>query len=300
MRLLIVGGVIAVLLVAAGIIGYGWYQTEIRPLGKTVLKVGEVEYSLGHLERRMDLLRGQGSFYQGANLLLLADDTIDELTTEAKILQRANELNITVTDEEFAAEISERGGISEDADADVYASSYQQQVDESGLHRGEFDQMVRAELLRTKVFDYFKFATPATEPQVTANYLLMPDETSAEEAATRWRAGEDYKEISQDIADSQAGELDWTPRGGSAFLPETVEDYLFDEAEVGQIGDPLASGDIYYVMNVTDREEDHPLDDQGRDIVAQRQMQEWIDGLDVPVEEDLSPEDENRALEDIL
>lgn len=299
-RMLLIGGVVAVLLVVAGIIAFGWYQTEIKPLGKTVLTVGEVDYSLGHLERRMDNMRGQGSFYQGQNLLLLADDTMDQLTTEAKILQSAEELNLSVTDEEFAAEIKDRGGVSEDAEPDVYATAYDQQIDESGLHEDEFVQMVKAELLQTKLFDYFKFGTPASEAQITANYLLLPDEASAEEAATRWRAGEDYKAIGEDIADAQSGELEWSPRGGSAFLPSEVEDYLFDGAAVGQVGDPVAASSVYYVAMVTDKDPNRALDDRGREIVAQRGLQEWIDGLNLTVEEKLSQDDENRALEDIL
>lgn len=299
-RLLLLGGVASVLLIVAGIIAYGWYDTEIKPLGKTVLTVGEVDYTLEHLEGRMELMRGEGSFYEGQNLLLLADDTMDQLTTEAKILQSAAELNLSITDEEFATEIKDRGGVSEDAEPDVYAASYEQQIDESGLSEDEFVQMVKAELLQTKLFDYYKFGTPATEAQVTATYLLIPDEADAEEAVTRWRAGEDYKAISEDMTDAQAGELEWTPRGGSAFLPGDVEDYLFDTAVVGEVGDPISANGVFYITMVTEKDPNRALDDRGREIVAQRNLQEWIDGLDLTVEEKLSPDDEARALEDIL
>ena len=99
-RLLIVGGVIAVIAIAAGIIGFGWYQTKIKPLGKTVLQVGSMKYSLGALERRMELMRDESAtYYDGQRILLLPRDTMDQLTLEAKTLQGASQLKVTITDE---------------------------------------------------------------------------------------------------------------------------------------------------------------------------------------------------------
>ena len=63
MRLLVVGGVIAVVVGAVALIGFGWYWTHIKPLGKNVLQVGTISYDLGALERRMKLIKSGSSFY---------------------------------------------------------------------------------------------------------------------------------------------------------------------------------------------------------------------------------------------
>src|SRR3990170_5042717 len=68
-RLLILGGVIAVILLAFGVIGYGWDATQIKPLSKTVLRVGDTKVSFGHLERRMELeLTDSPGAYQGESI----------------------------------------------------------------------------------------------------------------------------------------------------------------------------------------------------------------------------------------
>ncbi len=299
-RLLIIGGVIAMVVFAVGLIAFGWYQTQIKPLGKTVLEVGTIKFSLGHLERRMELMNSESSFYQGQNVFLLADDTMEQLKTEALILQGASELNLSITDEEFATEIKDLGGVSEDAEADVYAAAFKTQVDESGLKESEFSQMIKADLLEKDIFDYFKFVVPGSEAQVKADYIVVDTDAKAEEAVTRIRAGEDFTAVGEDIEDAQPGTLDWTPRGGSVFLPEEVESYLFDEAEINAVGDPITVGGGIYVVRVTGREPNRVLDDRGREIAAQRDFRAWVDGLDIVTEERLSEDDENKALTDIF
>src|SRR3990172_8549929 len=114
-RLLILGGVVAVILVALGIIGFGWYQTHIRPLGKTVLRVADTKISLAHLERRMRLERQEQPFaFQGESLLQLPDLVLSQLEVEATLLEGAEQLDITVTEEEVDAKIREEGNLAED------------------------------------------------------------------------------------------------------------------------------------------------------------------------------------------
>ncbi len=300
-RLFVVGGVVAVIIIAAGVIAFGWYQTQIKPLSKTVLQVGSVKYSLGHLERRMTYQKEQTTYYdQGQAALQLPDDTISQLEVEAKLLQGASELNITVTDEEFATEIKERGNVAEDAKPDVYAAAFQKQVKDSGLHEGEYRQMVKADLLQTKVFDYYRFIAAPSEPQIRANYLIADTQENADEALTRVRAGEDFKTVGDDVSGGQgSGVLEWTPRGGSAFLPQAIEDFLFDQAQVGQVSDPQPVGSLFYVTQLLERDPNRALDDQGRERVAQREISKWLDGLKLTTTQHFSDEDRNRALDDV-
>jgi len=298
-RLFVVGGVIAVILIATGVIAFGWYQTQIKPLSKTVLQVGSIKYSLGHLERRMKFQKAQTSYYdQQQTAPLLPDDTIFQLEVEAKLLQGASELNISITDEEFAKEIKSNGNVAEDAKADVYAAAFKQQVTESGLKQSEFEQMVRAGLLQTKVFDYFTYIAAPNEPQVRANYLTADSQEMAQAALTRIQAGEDFKTVADEVAGEQAnGVLDWTPRGGSSFLPQQIEDFLFDTAQAGQVSDPQAIGSVYYVTQLLEKDPNRALDDEGRQRVAQRELSNWLDGLKLSTTQHFSDEDRNRAFD---
>jgi parvulin-like peptidyl-prolyl isomerase len=298
-RLLILGGVISVILIAGGVIAFGWYQTHVKPLNKTVLQVGSMNYSLGHLERRMKDLKGRSSFYTQSNATAqqLPDDALTQLEREAKMLQGSSELHVSVSDEEFATEIKSRGNVAADAKPDVYAASYKEQVKASGLKQHEFELMVRADLLQTKLADYFKFVAAPSEAQIKANYLVADTQEKAQQAYTRISNGEDFKTVADQIVTSQAnGNIDWMPRGGSALLSDAVETFLFDTAKPGEISQPMQTGALYYVTQLLDRDPNRALDDQGRQRVARRDLVKWIDGLTLTSVQHFSDADRNRAL----
>lgn len=305
-RLLIVGGVAAVIVIAAGVIVFGWYQTQIKPLGKTVLQVGEIEFSLGHLERRMSLMYEESPFFQqgGQGLLALPDTVMFQLEREGKLLEAAGELNISVSEEEVAAEIRDLGGLAEDVEPNLFAEEFRRQVEESGLKESEYRQKLKAELLEEKVRNYFVYLAPAEEPQVRGRYLVLDDETKAQEALGRLQAGEDFATVASQVSvaggtGQQQGEIDWSPRGGLAFAPKEVEDFLF-EAQPGQLSDVIPVSDFFYIAQLLERDDRRPLDDQQRPRVAEREMDEWLDGLSLTVERNFTEEDAVRALEDIL
>lgn len=301
-RLLVVGGVVAVLAIVVGIIGFGWYQTHIKPLGKTVLVVGAKDYSLGDLEHRMKYMKNQGSYYTQSNQLAaqLPDDAMSELEREAKITQGVSELHITVSDDEFAKEIKDKGGVSEDAKPDVYAASFKKQVKDSGLKESEYRAMVTADLLQRKLTDYFKFIAKPSEPEIKANYLIAESQDKAQAAITRINGGEDFATVAKDVMGGNGdGTLDWTPRGGS-FLPEDVEAFLYDTAQVNQMSDPISVNGVFYVVKLTDKDPNRTLDDTGRSQVAQRDLNTWIDGLKITTTKHLSDANKQRALNDVF
>jgi len=294
--------VIAVLAIVVGIIAFGWYQTKIKPLGKTVLEVGSMKYNLGQLERRMEFLKDQSSYYTQSSQFAdqLPDDTMVQLEQEAKILQGASELHVSISDEEFATEIKDRGGVSEDAKADVYAASFKEQVKESGLKENEFRLMVKADLLQQKLSDYFKFVAAPSEAEIKASYMIADSEETAQAALARVQAGEDFVTVAKDVMGENAdGALDWAPRGAS-FLPEDVENFLFDTAQLNQISDPIEVSGVFYVVQLLDKDPDRQLDDQGRQQAAQRDQGAWVDGLNIAAVNHLSDEDKQRALTDVF
>lgn len=307
-RILIIGGVVAVVLVAIGFIGFGWYQTQISPLGKTVLRVGETKFNLAHLERRMRLMREENPFFAqpGQSALLLPDSVLAQLEREAKLLEGASELNLTVSEEEVAQRVRERGNLAEEVEASLFAAEFRRQVESSRLKENEYRQMLRAQLLEEKVRAYFAFLAPKAEPQVRARWLVRDERDQAEVTLQRLEAGEDFDTVAQDVSPEatgagQGGELDWAPRGGSAFLPDDVEDFLF-EAEPGERSGIISVGNFYYIAELLEQDDDRALDEQQREQVANRQMSDWIQGLDntLDIERDFTDEDLGKALGDVF
>ena len=306
-RLLIIGGVVAVIALAIGIIGFGWYWTQVRPLGKTVLRVGDTKISLGHLEGRVRLSLEENTFFQQSESLLraLPEITLGELEQEAKLLEAAHELNnTTVTEEELDAEILERGGSGEGA---VLVEELNRLVKESRLSKDEYLQMVRAKLLEEKVRNYFTFLAPKQEAQVRARLIYLTDEKKAEDTLARLKAGEEFAAVARDASEDSAsaekgGELDWLPRGARADIPEEAENFLFKDAALGQHSEVISGPGGAYIVQLLERNQNRELTEQQRPLVVERLLREWLKSLDakLTIERDFSEDDLVQVFEDVF
>ncbi len=311
-RIFLIGGVVAAILIAAGVIAFGWYQTQIKPLGKTVLQVGNTKYSLDYLERRMRLLRKQDPTYgdqaTSNTLLALPDVALSLVEREAKLLEGAGNLNITVTDEDVAQEIRSRGNLAADVEPSVYASEFRKQVQDSGLNESDYAQMIRAYLLGQKAQNYFRFFAPESEPQVRGQYILFDDATKASQALQQLQAGGAFDQVAGNLGISSSSgsgqaltQQAWTPRTDTAANSSKIQAYFFS-AQPGQISDVITIGNYYIVAQLLERDDNRALDDAGKQRVTVREMNKWLDGLDakLTIKKNLSTGDSTRALNDVL
>jgi len=304
-RLLLIGGVVGVLVIAAGVIIYGWWATQVKPLGDTVLSVGETEFTLGHLERRLEQELPDDLATAGADLLTYPERVINDLEREGLLIEGSGALNITVTDEEISAEVRTRGGLAEDVEPRLYAEEFSRQVKESGLHEGEYRQQLKAEMLEERVRNYFTFLVPETEPQVRGRWIVTQDQANADAALLRLAAGEAFEDVATELSldnvgSTREGDLPWTPRGIFGLLPLDVEDYLFS-AEQGAFSDVIEADGAFYVVQVIERDDDRELDDNQRIQVGIREMNKWLEDLPntIVVVRDFDQEDAIKALNDV-
>ncbi len=305
-RRLIIGGVVAAILIAVGFIAFGWYQTQIKPLHKTVLRVEDVKFSLAHLERRMRLENEGSPFYTSSldNLRLLPNVVINQLTAEAAILTGGSELDLTVNDEDIAGAVRVRGNLAPEVEATVFADEFRRQVDESGLKRSEYEQMLRASVMEQKARDYFQFLSPQEETEVRASIISVSDEAEAERALELLAAGEDFTTVAVMVgADPASLDLDWFPRAGRPQVVGDVDDFLFDtETDVGSRSEIISAFGFFYIAELLERDDTRPLDEEQRRSVAEREFTDWVvdlrDRLDI--EQDFSSEDAIRAINDIF
>lgn len=303
-RRLIVGSVIAVVIVAIGFIAFGWYQTQLRPLSKTVLRVEETKFSLAHLERRMELELDTGFAFSRNSLTILdlPDFIMNQLEGEAALLSGISELELEITDEDVAAEIRQRGGLADDVEPVVFADEVRLQVSRSGLKQNEYDLMVRAFLAEVKARGFFTFLGPTEEAQVRGQWIIVNDEEVATDVVTRLDAGEDFLSVAEELTINVSSiELDWFARGGEATVFGDIEEYFF-AGEPGERSDLISIGSFFYIIEVLERDDARKLDDQQRATVANRDLRDWIDGLrlSLDIERNLSEDDVLRAVEDVL
>ncbi|MEX0786735.1 MAG: SurA N-terminal domain-containing protein [Dehalococcoidia bacterium] len=307
-RRLIIGSIVAAIIVAFGFIGFGWYQTQIKPLGKTVLRVNETTISLGHLERRMELERERNFIFSGTNqnLLQLPELVIDQLEAGIVLLDGLSELGLSVTDEDVAAEVRSRGGLADEVEASIYADELRQQVEDSGLKAGEYELLLRTEIAQDKAQAYFVYVGPQSEEQARGQVMALRDRVQADEVLQRLESGEDFLAVGEELAlNPENLEIDWTPRGGTSTIIEDVEEFLFS-AEEGELSEVFELGETFYVAQLLERDPDRELGEDQRTAVGSRELDTWVRDLRESyneqglVERNFDEDDAIRALDDIL
>lgn len=301
----IIGGFVAVVLLVGGVIAFGWWFTQIRPLDKTVLRVENTEFNVRHLQRRVNLSATlfNTNILQSFSGVDFVNLVLSRLEREAKLLEAADELDISVTDEEVDAEIIRLGNLSQGADSGVFAAELRRQVDESGLKLNEFLQMIRADLLDVKAGDQFAEGAPESGPQVRARWFLTARDNGdlAQSMLERLRAGEDFDALDAELADVSSTEIDFSPRFPGQFPSSDVEEFLFS-AQVDEFSEVIQTSTSLYVVQLLEREDDRELNESQRQAFGSQELNAWLLDLNsrLTIERNIDIEDAARALSDLI
>jgi len=281
-RLLIIGGVVAILAFVFGLVLFGYWYSVVRPRGRTVLEVDGAKVSYTAMKRRMGYEYFQNVRYQqsqGAISQLPRDaynKLVDELT---KVTQAEPRLGITASDDEVTKHLRDQIGVTQDADARVFADAFRRTLDTSGLHEDEYRRMMKAEVLDDKITEKFKAELPLAVQQAKLEVIQTTTKDDAQKAADRIKAGEDFATVAREVSkesdvQTTGGVHDYAPKGTT--FPKAYDDYAFT-APVGQLSDPLSTSDNgpFYIVRVVDRS-DQPVQESQKGQLASQKSAEWL------------------------
>ena len=249
-----------------------------------------------------------------SSLSLAPQNTLDELIDHALIREKAEELDITVTNAEVEQFIDDevRQALSPAtsvitgtegtptptpvADKDVQ-DYYKGLLDSFGVTDRQFQDIVRRDLYRTKVEDYLASQVPTTGLVIHVQLIQTDTEEQALAAQARIEGGEDFAIVAQEVSTdtltaSDGGDLGWVTTGQLASrYGQEVEDLAFS-MQPGDMG-TTSSNEKFYVIQVLERDENGPLP---QDVITQRQgtaLSDWLterrDSPDVTIERLLDP-----------
>jgi parvulin-like peptidyl-prolyl isomerase len=276
-RVLLIGGVALIVVVALAFIGFGYYWTEIRPEHRTVLQVDDVKVSYAAMKRRMNYeLFASVALQQNATELptVARDALLDELT----IVSRSDDAGVTLDDAAFDTALRQRIAVAADADQRSFQEALRRQLDTTGLSETEYRRLVRAEATETALKEKFQADLPATVEKAKVEAINAQNEEDARAAIERINAGELFADVAKELSiapgvDENGGLLDFAPR---ETMPEAYRDYAFS-ADVGQLSEPLqAAGSVnYYVVRVVERSQ-QPLAEDEKPSFASDKFDEWL------------------------
>jgi foldase protein PrsA len=289
------------IVLALGLVGYWgynnyvavWHQ-PIAEINKTVLgnETGNQTILGNETIVRMDYYVKMLRFYSfvsgnQSNTASLPYQTLNQIENDELTRRAASNVGIQVTSGNITQEInssirSSAGGNITDAQLNEI---YQGWLDRVRLSDAEYRQVVEANLLREKLREYFKDQKIATETKQVHLYdILVGNEGNATEVLNRLQNGEDFATVAQELSTDEAskpygGDLGWLPRGIlSYYIDPQLDQYAFS-LEVGNISEPIKTTKGYYVIKVSEIEENRPVDDQYREILAASELDKWLNEL---------------------
>jgi parvulin-like peptidyl-prolyl isomerase len=282
-----VGVVGLVVLIVAGLIGYGYWSSYIQPGREAAVKVGGQTYDMTYFSRRMkavlnDPISGGITPQQVAALPeRLARDIIDEEV----ILRRAPTLGIGVSDAEIDKTLAEKLALAYTPDENgnvmatpAFASAVRSALQRNGLTLAELRRAAHAQRLRSALMQHFQGQIPKEMPAVRVRQLAVSDEAKAKELKQQIDGGADFAQIASSVSEDgltkeQGGLRDWTPKG---FLPDEFEKLAYT-LPIGQVSEPFQSSGKWVLLRVEEREDNREVSDQDREKLASERMEAWLE-----------------------
>ena len=270
----------AVVFAAAVIAIFGYYQTQVRPKGESVLQVGNRSFSLDYFERRLRYDIREGNTVYTANPSQAPTLLLNEIETEELMRQGAPEKGVDLGDEAIDAEIRNQEDVPANADRNTFAVFYREAVRSSGLTTEGYRDVIAADIVQNAIRPMFEEQAPATADQVRFRVIVLTIESDAQAALQRLKNGEDFATVAGEVSEHEAsrqqgGEQDWTPRG---ILEPALDEALFS-LEIGQFSDIITGESALFIVQVEERQSQRETTDTQRSLLANQALQNWLTQL---------------------
>lgn len=192
---------------------------------------------------------------------------LTNLTDELLLAQTAQQAGFSVSDDDLQARIdklvNEIGGVDKLTE---WQTQYNY-TDES--FRAYLNRSILVAWQRDQITD----AVPATADQVHARQLIFQDEADANEAYTALMGGVAFSKLAETQDPVLGGDLGWFPKG--TLTQPVVEDAVF-ALQPGGFTAVIKSDIGYHIVELIERESDHPLSVEARRMLQEQALKQWL------------------------
>jgi parvulin-like peptidyl-prolyl isomerase len=300
-RLFLLVGVGVLVVAVLGVIGY-LVVSSLFPSNPVVMRVGDDEVRLNYYSARLETFTNeQGAGLTDPNQLFpLGHVLIEEIAEERVLLQSLDDRGISVSDEEVQQQIELTVGASPESAFQLYRSGLTEELDNLNLSEGEYREMVRAQLARTKLQEQFQAEVGETAPQARFHRLDPTSREDAEEAQRRLEEGEDFAQIALDLSpqsiEPESGP-DWVTVG---TLDRPIRDAI-DGLEADAVSDPIQTDIGFTVVQLLEKQA-RPLEESDKSALATALFNQYIEDRkeELGFVDDLSDDELTDAFQSFL
>ena len=138
----------------------------------------------------------------------------------------------------------------------------------TGLSVAQYREIWGTQLLSAKIREYLKDEkVPEEAKHIHLFALARSTEEEALEASVGLQKGN--ATLEWELA---AGDLGWVPEG--IYSPE-LDEVAF-ELEVGNISEPISTDQGYFIIKVSETDENRSVEDTHREILADVEFEKWL------------------------
>jgi len=192
------------------------------------------------------------------------DDLIDQVLLAQGAAEQGYQVDEAALDERMAQLTAQMGG--EGALTSwMAANGYDEVSFREALRRAVAAVWMRDEILRL---------TPITAEQVHARQILFDNPDEANQVLAQLQGGADFAQLAAQYDPATRGDLGWLPRG--YLFDAALEEAVF-KLEAGGHTQVLQSAIGYHIIQVVEREMDHPLSPDALWGVQTRAVKDWLE-----------------------
>jgi hypothetical protein len=244
-RIIMITGCVFFALIIA-IVGYGYYDVQIKPFQQKVLRVNDTVIDMNYyLEWLAIFLRGT----EAARAPVMAEMVTGTIIQNELLLQRAPKLGITIKDSDIESELAK------------------QKLPTTRIYK----ELYGAKLLNDRLMsEYFDPKVPTAAKQVNVQAMFVESVGVANELVGRIISGESLiklaKEFSvEEFTKEKSGELGWLMEGlsglaGGKFSNSLLGEIAFNTA-TGTLSKPTYDPSVikpvgYWILKISERDKD--------------------------------------------
>ena len=305
---IIVASAILVVIIAVSVVS--WYLVYRAPLLAPVIVVNNKTISVEYLLKRCLINTSAPNNTMGTIQNIIQENVIEQVAaqppynikvTEADIDQELrNEANssssgsttttptTTATATDSTTTTTATTPVLSDAE---FKAWYRERLDLSQLSESQFRDIVRVQIMASRLNTYLEDRMSTTAEQVHLYDIVLPDSTTAIDIMNRINNGEDFQTIAEEKSQDtntagKGGDLGWVPL---KVLDSNLE-FTAANLEIGKVSSPVQlstaiqsssssgqSDQTYYLLMVTAKAESREIDPQYFTTLQLRLLEDWLD-----------------------
>lgn len=273
-KLLLVGGVTAVVVISAALILVGYFVDRSQT-NNAVFSVGERTYDYDYLKDRVNAAVHEGTF-DVRNFDMSIALVVRDIQNEELFRLKGRDMGFEVTEEEIDEELKRFLNVSPEIGPNELASVLRQELLILGLSADQLREILAAQLFDNKVRASLDEALPDEIEHVRLRIIMVQGQEQMTEVLERLESGDAFEDIatemSQHSSAEEGGDFGWTPPG---LLPPELEAITVD-LEPGEVSEPGQTSAGLFIFRAEEREV-RELEPADRTEIVARQVGNLLD-----------------------